>query len=237
MKLQQFVDEFIDGYIASDLETMSDSARATGMKYGDVGYPMVSTTLAGIELLGGLLLPSASRFTTKNGMSRFLLFWDNYLVKDFPVYKGFGKLFYNLLRSGIAHTYTAKHGVYVTKGSATPLRFDDTNRRVYIDSNVFAQDFLTAYRNNVTPLVSMVDPTTDPNAISMQTHLDEMISLFEVSSDGEFRALAPSKESIENGKLSAAMTHFSAIEGASGPPGDMTTKPWPTISGMPTPNQ
>jgi len=61
----------------------------------------------------------------------------------------------------------------------------------------------------------------------MQTHLDEMISLFEVSSDGEFRALAPSKESIENGKLSAAMTHFSAIEGASGPPGDMTTKPCP----------
>jgi len=123
-------------------------------------YPMVSTTLAGIELLGGLLLSVRLHVHTKNGMSRFLLFWDNYLVKDFPVYKGFGKLFYNLLRSGIAHTYTAKHGVYVTKGSATPLRFDDTNRRVYIDSNVFAQDFLTAYRNNVTPLVSMVDPTS-----------------------------------------------------------------------------
>lgn len=236
MNIDEFVGEFIDGYIASDLDTMSKSARAAGLPHGDVGYPMVLTTLAGIELLGGLLLPMGTRFTTSNGRSHFLRFWDDYLAKDFPVYVGFGELFYNLLRSGIAHTFTAKQGVYVTKGSGTPLRYDVASLRVFVDSNMFAEDFLSTYRKNFVPLLSIVDAAVDPNANSMQAHLDQMTGLYELNSKSEFKNLVPSQESLDNAKRHVTVTSFSPIKGMSGPVGDLPAKRLPTISGMPTPD-
>jgi hypothetical protein len=239
MTVNDFVAEFIDGYIASDLDTMSKSARAEGLKHGDVGYPMVLTTLAGMELLGSLLLPKRTPFTTSNGKSRFLRFWDDYLAKDFPVYGGFGELFYTLLRSGLAHTYTAKHGVYVTKDSGMPLRYDAENQQVIIDSNIFAKDFLSAYRKNVLPLLSNVEDAADPSASSMQAHLDQMMSLYELSSESEFRNLKPSQESLDNASRAPRLVivlEASPIAGLSGPVGDLPTKPFTTNSGLPTPN-
>lgn len=234
MTVNEFVTEFIDGYIASDLDTMSKAFRAEGLKHGDLGYPMVLTTLAGIELLGGLLLPMSSAFTTKNSKHRFLRFWNDYLAQDYPVYGGFGDLFYTLLRSGVVHTYTAKHGVYVTKGSGAPLRYDDVNQQVIIDSNVFAQDFLSTYRKNVLPLLTNVEDATDPSSTSMQAHLDQMMKLYEQSSESEFRNLIPSQESLDAGFAIAFVA--TPIAGLSGSAGDLPAKPTTTISGMPSPN-
>ena len=236
MTVHDFIADFIDGYLASDLDTMSKANRADGLMYGDVGYPMVLTTLAGIELLGGLLLPMTTPVKRKNGRNRFLRFWDDYLAKDFSVYCGFGDLFYGLLRNGVAHTYTAKQGVYVTKGSGAPLQYDAANHQVTIDSNVFAQDFLSVYRKNVLPLLSIKDGA-GPNSMSMQTHLDELMKLYEEDSEDEFKKLKPSQESLENAsRASGAVVAFSPIAGVSGPLGDPSAKPFTTPSGLRTPN-
>ena len=238
MTVDDFFADFIDGYLASDLDTMSKANRAEGLMYGDVGYPMVLTTLAGIELLGVLLLPTTTPVTRRNGRNRFLRFWNDYLAKDFSVYSGFGDLFYGLLRNGVAHTYTAKHGVYVTKGSGAPLRYDAANRQVTIDSNVFAQDFLSVYRKNVLPLLSSEDDA-GLNAMSMQTHLDELMKLYEEDSVVEFQNLKPSQESLENASRAfdaVKVFNASPAVGASGPPGGPPAKPLTTNSGLRTPN-
>jgi hypothetical protein len=239
MNVDEFAAKFIDGYLASDLDTMSKSTRGAGMDYGDMGYPMVLTTLAGIELLGALLLPITKTFDPANGRRHFLLFWDDYLVNHFPVYGGFGDLFYSLLRNGVAHTYTAKHGVYVTKGSGAPLKYDTAERRVTIDSNVFAEDFLSVYRENILPIISDVEEASDPSAKSMQKHLDKMMELYEKNSEDEFRRLRPSQVSLENAAnpLNRVVAiKDSPVAGFSGPLGAIAPKPTTTISGISAPD-
>ncbi len=236
MELDLFVDQVIEGYIFSDLETMSKCHGGEGMDHGDVGYPMVMTTLAGIELLGGLLLPRATSFSTSKGDKQFLGFWDDFFAEEFPVYSGFGELFYSLLRNGVAHTFAAKNGVYVTKATGAQLSYDDATKRVEIDSNVFACDLLSTYRGKVKPLLTIDDSAIDPNRDSMQLHLDQMTSFYERHSADEFSSLKPSEESILNHEQRFTMQIESTpVHGTSTPLVDDSGSRRPTISGMPTP--
>ena len=73
MKIDDFLDRHVEGYLFKDLDAMSAISLKPGEAYGAVGYPMVSTALAGIELLGGLVSPQV--FNANNGATYFRNFW------------------------------------------------------------------------------------------------------------------------------------------------------------------
>jgi hypothetical protein len=50
MKIEAFLEQFVEGYIFEDLASM-ESVPNRG-RYGNCGYSMVMVALAGVELLG-----------------------------------------------------------------------------------------------------------------------------------------------------------------------------------------
>ena len=117
MKIEDFFRQYIEGYLLGDLENMSTLGPLKGKNYGAVGYPMMSTVLAGMELLGGLLMPNLKPFDPRKGESYFLHYWDNYFAVENPTYASLGLLFRRLARHGINHVFLAKQGILVDKGS------------------------------------------------------------------------------------------------------------------------
>src|SRR5262245_56458097 len=113
MNISDFLERFVEGYLFRDLHSMASITLPKGEKYGAVGYPMVSTTLAGIELLG--TLTSEVGFTTGGGEGRFIRFWENYLYVSEPDRRPLAEPIYVLVRHGLAHMYMTKPTIVVTK--------------------------------------------------------------------------------------------------------------------------
>jgi hypothetical protein len=74
MTLDEFLERFVEGYLFEDLCSMAAIKLSDGQRYGAVGYPMVMTTLAGVELLG--ILTATKRFHPNEGDDRFREFWQ-----------------------------------------------------------------------------------------------------------------------------------------------------------------
>jgi hypothetical protein len=129
MEIAEFLQTVVEGYLLCDLENMA--TVTTAGTYGALGYSMMATTLAGMELLGSLLLPSADPFDPRKGNDYFREYWDDYLVKEEPVYEGLESLFRKLLRHGIVHSFVAKHGIVIEKGSGRRVTIDLTRREIY----------------------------------------------------------------------------------------------------------
>ena len=60
MTLDEYLEQFIEGYLFEDLRAMAPIRLAAGKRYGAVGYPMVMGALSDIEVLG--VLTSRARF-------------------------------------------------------------------------------------------------------------------------------------------------------------------------------
>lgn len=82
MNIDDFFKQFVEGYLLGDLESMSEVVVKPGKTFGGVGYPMVATTLAGMELLGQLLMPNTDPFDQNKGNEYFLNYWNNYFSKN-----------------------------------------------------------------------------------------------------------------------------------------------------------
>ncbi len=189
MSIDSFLSQFIDGYLLSDLETMSHDNVAAGKEYGAVGYPMMTTILAGMELLGGLLLPSEKKFDPDHGgHDKFLHFWDYYFCTQFPAYKGLGGLFYSLIRNGVAHTFIAKHGIVIHKFSKQSIKVDLGAKEVYVDPNVFFEEFRDTYHTRV---VTIEDKSL------MQQRLNKIERAYAKKSDALFNSLQTVDQSVD----------------------------------------
>ena len=92
MTIEEFFTQFVDGYLLNDLKSMAAVTVPEGQTSGGVGYPMVSTTLAGMELLGELLMPNTDAFDGNKGNDYFLNYWDNYFAVQNHAYTGLGRL-------------------------------------------------------------------------------------------------------------------------------------------------
>src|SRR5262245_21182594 len=57
MNINDFLTQYVEGYLFEDLHSMAAIGLPKGKSCGAVGYPMVAATVAGIELLGGLTYP------------------------------------------------------------------------------------------------------------------------------------------------------------------------------------
>lgn len=190
MTIDEFLNKFVEGYLFHDLESMERITLPPGQSDGAVGYPMVSTVMAGIELLGNLLMPTSNAFNPNLGNDYFLNYWNNYLAKQYPIYTNLGKLFRRLVRHGIAHTFVAKPGILVTKGNNQEIKLDTTRQELYVDCNVLFNDFKQSYISLVKPIVFGIisNPlTTKPN---MQARLDSMSTRYSADAKTEFDSLS-----------------------------------------------
>ena len=110
---------------------------------------MVATTLAGIELMGGLISKHKFRTEPRVGSNCFHNYWNQILVKENTKYKGLGSIFRRLVRNGIMHTFLAKNGILVTKNHPhlRHLDLDTKEKLLVIDCIVFYNRFDTSYFN------------------------------------------------------------------------------------------
>lgn len=195
MTVDIFFKNFFEKYLIKDLKSM---ARIRPKKRGgSVGYPMVLTTMSGIELLGGLL--SLSSFNAHVGDRYFSNYWKNYLAPNSsnPQYRitNIEILVYQLARHGIAHSFIAKEGIVISKEyPAHHLILDTQTNQLAIDSTQFYKDFVSSYENKVKPIIA----GTNAGSISkttIQDRLDEMATIYKGQSTTSFGQI-PSQPSV-----------------------------------------
>ena len=176
MNRGDFFKQIIDSYLFFDLKNMAEVKQKDGEPAGAASYPMLATCVSGIELLGGLLYKRD--YTAADNWIYFEHYWNNYLVNSEPRYTDYGRLFWKLVRNGVAHTYMAKVGISVTKGNRSDhLIFHDNNNRFNIDCIAFYEDFKKSYEDLVKPTLDANDAFTaqvDKNIAAMLTESDTL---------------------------------------------------------------
>ena len=189
MKVDEFFSKFVEGYLFGDLDAMSSCTSDPRTGFGAVCYPMVATTCAGMELLGGLLAPREKRFNAHCGREYFLRYWNDYFGAVFPDYMVLGVLVYPLARHGIAHGYVAKHGVMVSKSVGNALRVDREKKEIEIDANAFYRDFKSSYEERVVPILAKEGDDGGINQVSVQLQLEAMDEVFGAQAREPFASL------------------------------------------------
>lgn len=184
MTADDFFAKVVEGYLFGDLESMAECDGPSDSPYGAVGYPMVATLCAGMELLGGLLMPDGHEFRTREGDVYFLNYWDNYLSVTWPDAAGQGRLMYQLVRHGIAHAAFAKPGIFVNVTSNRAVSRGEYE--LVIGSRALHRAFRTSYDDHVRPLLGTDDGAV--NRKSIQVHLDQMESWYQLQARREFEA-------------------------------------------------
>lgn len=229
MTIEDFLKRFVEGYLFHDLENMVTLKPLKGQDDGAAGYPMIMTTLAGVELLGGLISPTP--FNQYDGNNYFLDYWDRCLSITNPDYENLGKLFRQLVRHGLAHSFLAKHGVFVTKmetNSTSPkFQIDLQRKEIYIDCIQFFLDFKKSYETFIQPVAFSSASLSITSKATMQQRLDEMDQLYENDSVDEFNNYASTRLS------STGTTPNQVIVGASMPISNASTSMSVPTTGVP----
>jgi hypothetical protein len=151
MTLDEYLTQFVEGYLLEDLHSMASITLAPGKQHGAVGYPMVMTALSGIEVLG--VLTARTKFSPDNGAARFRDFWRQYVYADRPAFQRLDALVYEMVRHGLAHSYLAKPMIRVTKHK-DPNHLCRVNDSVLVlDALTLADDFEKAYADGLRPKI------------------------------------------------------------------------------------
>jgi hypothetical protein len=154
MTIDEFLSQFVEGYLFNDLISMGNIKRRPPSVGGECGYPMVSAVISGCELFGGLLCKE--RYNPKQGKHYFVSYWSDYLINFNPRYgvSELGRLVYQLVRNGVAHTFVAKQGITITKFQPEHhLDIDTASGRLTIDATSLSKDFIKSYTKFVKPLL------------------------------------------------------------------------------------
>ena len=159
--LEAFLHHNIEGYLFHDLREMQRVP---------VGYPMLMTTFAGIELLGALL--SASGFNTRSGPIYFSSYWETHLYPRLKDTKAIGNEIYQLVRHGIAHNFLLKGPMAVVRSEPTVHLTLDSDGNRLVDAVQLATDFMDSFTARVKPLVGST--AGEANGLTMVARLQEM---------------------------------------------------------------
>lgn len=144
MDIDTFINQVIKGYLLCDLDSMHKIKLPKGQKDGACGYPMLTSILSGIELLGVLSSPYAYKPKDSSyGRKCFNHFWNNYLVLTNQQYQDFADFFYSMVRNGLMHLFLTKTNVMVTKGASKyHMQYDNKGfGYLMIDVKRFHKDF------------------------------------------------------------------------------------------------
>ncbi|MBI2908644.1 MAG: hypothetical protein HYX92_13460 [Chloroflexi bacterium] len=180
LTVDKFLADAVEAYLFNDLESMAALDRHPGA----CGYPMLLATLAGMELLGGLL--SSDEFCSKRGASKRLeSYWEHYFA-DGTLYAGLSCIMIKLARNGLAHSSLVKLGIKVAKHSDDHLVVDDEdprNPQLIIDPIQLFRDFKDSYVRRIKPILVGGDSETKRK---MQGNLNNMIRIYAAERDGLF---------------------------------------------------
>lgn len=150
MTLDEFLERFVEGYLFGDLRSMAPIKPPDG-QYGGVGYPMVMTALAGVELLG--VLTSDEEFSPHSGRKRFREFWQSFLYPSQPARQEMAPLVYQLVRHGLAHTYMTKPVIEVTKAYHGEHLCRTQRGSIILDALTLADELSEAYTQRLKPKI------------------------------------------------------------------------------------
>jgi hypothetical protein len=151
MTLDQYLEQFIEGYLFEDLRSMAPIQLPSGKRFGAVGYPMVMTALSGIEVLG--LLTSRAPFTLNNGAASFRDFWRGYMYER-EEFQRLDELIYEFVRHGLAHSFMTKPKVVVTKHrDQNHLRRLQPGNELLVDALTLHDDLEAAYFQRLKPKI------------------------------------------------------------------------------------
>jgi len=167
MTFDAYLEQFIEGYLLEDLNSMAPISLAEGKRYGAVGYPMVMTVLSGVEVLG--VLTSRAKFNSENGADRFGEYWRNYLYTDRPAVQRLDSLMYEFVRHGLAHSFMTMPMIRVTKyRDPGHLHRSPTSNVICVDALTLAEEFAQAYWRRLRPTIA------GEFKINMETRFKEM---------------------------------------------------------------
>ncbi|HVY72695.1 MAG TPA: hypothetical protein VG984_01425 [Candidatus Paceibacterota bacterium] len=205
MTVDAYLKEYIEGYLFKDIEGIQKGIPMPlpPGEFGTAAYPILMSCLAGMEMLGYLLMRDGKGFEIKPrvGETRFLNYWDNYFSKQNTVYTGLGEIFYVLLRHGLAHAFLSKHGIWVTRGTREDTKVNTRSRSISLDADVFFEEFKRSYFDLAKPVI----------LTGSQAQLDDFLAKSQTQSDKEFEEL--DKRGIARDDL----TYDMRARGASGP--------------------
>ncbi|HUD07685.1 MAG TPA: hypothetical protein VMQ52_01255 [Candidatus Saccharimonadales bacterium] len=193
----EFFKQIVDEYLFLDLKNMVEIQQKAGEPAGAASYPILATCVSAMELLGGLL--SSEDYSDNQSKSKgyFEHYWNEYLIKVNPAYSRYLDLFWQLVRHGVAHTYIAKTAITVTKGKKdSHLVLYSDNTRFNIDCQVFYEDFLKSYNDQVKPLL------VADNAFTKQVdkNIDLLLSGSEERSQKVLAPLVPTTRPSDDSK-------------------------------------
>jgi len=232
MNLDDFLKRFVEGYLFHDLDSMATLTVPNGQDDGAAGYPMISTTASGIELLGGLLSQQPISTGSSSGNGYFLDYWNKCLSVTNTDYQNLGELFRKLVRHGLAHTFLAKPGILVTKRNpaihAPTFKVDITRQEMILDCVDFYNDFKRSYQEHILPIVFSGQTSTLTTKVAMQERLNEMATIYEADSKKSFTDYASRMPT----QTTTITTSTALASGASLPLGPITFTPSVSASGV-----
>lgn len=198
--IKEFLEHAVDNYLVGDLNRL---------KAGRIGYPLMMTAFAGIELLGALL--SEDRFEAFEGHKRFRWYWSQYLYGDIANSENVGNALYQLARHGIAHSFVLKGSVVVDFDVAKRHLKRSEDDLVYVNPRMLADDLIRSYEMRVKPLLQqkvIVDRMTSrlnemDNEYKRQAVAMRIDNVFELASaeDARSDSVSPEGPSGPNGGL------------------------------------
>jgi hypothetical protein len=176
MLLNEFLDEYIEGYLFGDLENMATIPTAPT---GAAAWPMVISVLSGMELLGALLFDQP--FNAHKGDTYFSHYWTHFLGAAYPEYQsipGGDGLIRSLVRHGLAHSFLTAPGIMVTKNRTNHLRFYPAPlNTLSIDSLQFTDDFVGSYKARACPIVCGTPLSLGARTISRESMQDRLVEI------------------------------------------------------------
>jgi len=161
--VKDFLEHYIDKYLMHDVADMM-------RPHAQIGYPLLMTVFAGMELMGGLLDTSTFKMAGK-GDKYFVLYWRKFLYPPPSSRSGLALDVYKRMRNGIAHGFMVTGKVAVTTADPQRHLAVDANGVFYIDAVQFAKDFIESYARFKT----LLDPNK-PSAVltNMKKRLKEI---------------------------------------------------------------
>ena len=168
--LTKFLKKNVEGYLFHDLQSLIGPAPLPDQTDSGVGYPLLMTSFAGIELLGALL--SVKKFDTNSGSTYFKSYWTIYLYPSLQDGNMIADSLCQLVRHGIAHAYVLKGQIGVGRRQPALHLKRDASGLVYVDAVKLAEDLIKSYETKIFSIVS--SKTGNVNGNTMAQRLNEM---------------------------------------------------------------
>jgi hypothetical protein len=150
--LELFLKHNVEGYLFKDLAAMRNIPSIGTESGGGLGYPLLFTCFAGIELLGALTDPN--KFDTNSGGTYFANYWQSYLYPATHLGKAEVEIVYRLARNGVAHNFLLKGELGVVKGDPALHLKHDSFGKFIIDASQLSEDLEASYTQRVHPLLA-----------------------------------------------------------------------------------